>query len=60
MLVMASKFWPSNLLDLRTEIVSDILRSQIVEQQMMAASRHSVSDMANSPGAAVILPGGMT
>jgi 2-polyprenyl-6-methoxyphenol hydroxylase-like FAD-dependent oxidoreductase len=43
MLVMASKFWPSNLLDLRTEIVGDILRSQVVEQQMMAASRHSVT-----------------
>jgi 2-polyprenyl-6-methoxyphenol hydroxylase-like FAD-dependent oxidoreductase len=49
MLVMASKFWPSNLLDLRTEIVGDILRSQIVEQQMMAASRHSVSDMGTAP-----------
>ena len=46
MLVMASKFWPSNLLDMRTEIVGDILRSQIVEQQMMAASRHSVADTA--------------
>lgn len=41
MLVMAVKFWPSNLLDLRTEIVGDILRSPFVEQQMMAASRHS-------------------
>lgn len=46
MLVMASKFWPGNLLDLRTEIVGDILRSQVVEEQMMAASRHSVTDTA--------------
>lgn len=46
MLVMASKFWPSNLLDLRTEIITDILRSEIVERQMMAASRHSVGESA--------------
>jgi 2-polyprenyl-6-methoxyphenol hydroxylase-like FAD-dependent oxidoreductase len=49
MLVLAVKFWPSNLLDLRTEIMGDILRSQMVEQQMMAASRHSVSDTAPAP-----------
>jgi 2-polyprenyl-6-methoxyphenol hydroxylase-like FAD-dependent oxidoreductase len=49
MLVLAVKFWPSNLLDLRTEIMGDILRSQMVEQQMMAAARHSVSDTAAAP-----------
>jgi hypothetical protein len=35
--------------DMRTEIVGDILRSQMVEQQMMAASRHSVADTAAAP-----------
>jgi 2-polyprenyl-6-methoxyphenol hydroxylase-like FAD-dependent oxidoreductase len=46
LLVMLSKFWPSNILDLRTETVAGILRSREVEQQMMAASRHSVSEAA--------------
>jgi 2-polyprenyl-6-methoxyphenol hydroxylase-like FAD-dependent oxidoreductase len=49
LLVMLSKFWPANLLDLRTEIVAGILRSREVEQQMMLASRHSVSETQAAP-----------
>ena len=43
MLVLVSKLWPENLLDLQSQMVREVLRSKQVEDQMTLAARHVVN-----------------